>query len=69
MRLIFLTGQQLFYLDPGSGSFILQMLIAGVLGAGLGITIFWNRIKTLFGKGSPQQPDEEDETEDGDESK
>jgi len=68
MHQIFLTGKQLFYLDPGSGSFILQMLIAGVLGAGLGITIFWNRIKSLFGKGSPQAG-EEDETEDGDEPK
>jgi len=57
-------GQQFFYLDPGSGSFILQMLIAGILGAGLAITIFWGKIKRLFGKGKAQSADSEDETDD-----
>jgi hypothetical protein len=68
LNLLF-NSHQFFYLDPGSGSFIIQMLIAGVLGAGLGITIFWNKIKSLFGKGKPQQDESEDETEDEDESK
>ena len=63
---VFILNQRFFYLDPGSGSFILQMLIAGLLGAGLGITIFWNRIKSLFGKGAPrQEEDDEDEMDDG----
>lgn len=33
------------YLDPGSGSYLLQLLIAGLLGAGLVIRMNWNRIK------------------------
>jgi hypothetical protein len=67
LNLIFI-GSQFFYLDPGSGSFILQMLIAGFLGAGLGITIFWNRLKALFGKGKPKPEESEDDAEDADES-
>ena len=67
IHLLFVRGL-LFYLDPGSGSFILQMLIAGVLGAGLAITIFWNRIKSLFGKGTANPDDTEDETDDGSKS-
>ena len=33
------------YLDPGSGSFILQILAAFLLGAGVAIRMQWRRIK------------------------
>ena len=36
------------YLDPGSGSFILQMLIAGLLGVLFSIKMMWGRIKEFF---------------------
>jgi len=36
------------YLDPGSGSFILQLLIGGILGASLAIKIFWRKIKAFL---------------------
>lgn len=36
------------YLDPGTGSFILQMLIAGVLGALFALKVFWKQIKAFF---------------------
>lgn len=48
------------YLDPGSGSILIQLLIAALLGAGLFIRTQWAKIKGLFG-GSP---DEESETDD-----
>lgn len=38
----------LHYLDPGSGSFIIQMLVAGFLGASLAFSIFWKKIKSIF---------------------
>jgi hypothetical protein len=40
----------LLYLDPGSGSFLIQLLIAGLAGAGIAIAISWGRIKRLFKK-------------------
>jgi hypothetical protein len=64
MHSFLIIGQQFFYLDPGSGSFIVQMLIAGFLGAGLAITIFWKKIKSFFGKGTTQSDDSEEETDD-----
>jgi hypothetical protein len=36
------------YLDPGSGSYILQILIAALLGASVGIKIYWKRIKHML---------------------
>ena len=38
------------YLDPGFGSMVLQLVLAGLLGAGVLIRVFWKRIKTLFTK-------------------
>jgi hypothetical protein len=49
------------YLDPGSGSIIIQMLIAALLGVGLIVRTQWGRIKKLFGRGKPEN--EEDESE------
>ncbi len=52
------------YLDPGSGSFLIQLLLAVVLGAGVAIKIYWNKIKTLFGGKKPetmQTTEEKDE--------
>jgi len=36
------------YLDPGTGSYIFQLLIAGLLGAMFAIKVFWLRIKNFF---------------------
>jgi len=48
------------YLDPGSGSYLIQLLIAGALGAVLVIRMQWDRIKNVFRrKGEkPSDPDE-----------
>lgn len=36
------------YLDPGSGSMILQIVLGGLAGAALVIKTFWHRIVTFF---------------------
>ncbi len=36
------------YLDPGTGSFVLQMLVAGFLGAVLYVKTAWQSIKFFF---------------------
>jgi len=38
------------YIDPGTGSFIIQILIAGLCGGLLAIKLFWNNIKSVFSK-------------------
>lgn len=57
---------KLNYLDPGSGSLLVQLLAAGLLG-GIGILLkmFWGRIKAFF-KGEkyiPPQPGADEEGE------
>ena len=48
------------YLDPGSGSYLIQLLIAGALGAALVVRMQWDRIKSLFRRKDekPSDPDE-----------
>ena len=36
------------YLDPGTGSYIFQLLIAGAVGLAFVIKVFWGRIKGFF---------------------
>ena len=38
------------YLDPGTGSLILQTVIGVLVGGLLAIKIFWGRIKSFFGR-------------------
>ena len=36
------------YLDPGSGSYMLQLLIAGALGALFALRLYWSRVREFF---------------------
>jgi hypothetical protein len=49
------------YLDPGSGSMLLQLLIAGLLGAGLFLRASWSKIVLLFRRGDEAENQEEDD--------
>lgn len=49
----------LAYLDPGSGSFLIQLVIAGLLGAALAVRMSWGRIKGLFRRKGDTPPDSE----------
>ena len=54
----------LLYLDPNSGSILVQMLIAAGLGLSLAVKVYWTKIKSLFrGKKAQGAPavDENDE--------
>jgi hypothetical protein len=37
------------YLDPGSGSMMMQLLLGGVAGGVVLVRMYWNRLLTRFG--------------------
>jgi hypothetical protein len=41
------------YLDPGTGSIVLQAVMAGVVGALAVVRLYWSRIKRLVGRHDP----------------
>jgi hypothetical protein len=45
------------YLDPGSGSMIVQILVGGVAAVGVSLKLFWRRILTLLRIRKPDQPE------------
>jgi hypothetical protein len=45
----FARGQNA-YLDPGSGSYLLQLLLAGLVGGALVIRASWDNVKNFFRK-------------------
>jgi hypothetical protein len=51
------------YIDPGTGSLIIQVLIGVLVGGLVAAKIFWGRIKTffrgLFSRGSKQIKDDD----------
>ncbi len=38
------------YLDPGTGSFILQALLGAIAAAAVAVTTFWSRIRMLVAR-------------------
>lgn len=36
------------YVDPGTGSFLLQMLVAALLGFLLTLRLYWQKLKSLL---------------------
>ncbi len=45
------------YLDPGTGSMLLQLLLGGVAGALVVGKLYWHRIKVFFGRGAAPDRD------------
>jgi hypothetical protein len=51
------------YLDPGSGSFIIQIAIAALLGLGVAIRASWSSIKKFLGM-KPKTEDDDNDADD-----
>lgn len=54
----------LAYLDPGTGSIILQVVLASLLAIAVGFRMFWRKIKGIFRKEtSVEDPEAENDDE------
>jgi hypothetical protein len=51
------------YLDPGSGSFLLQLLIAALLGGLFLLKAYWGKISAFFRRVTNRQSIDQDEDE------
>lgn len=51
------------YLDPGSGSYLLQLLIAGALGALFALRLYWSRVKGYFARIFGKSEDDEEQAD------
>ena len=47
------------YLDPGTGSVVLQIILGGLAGAAVADKLYWYKIKSVIGLGGKAAPGEE----------
>ena len=45
------------YLDPGTGSMILQLMLGGVAGVALAGKLYWQRLQSIFGMKRRKEPE------------
>lgn len=50
----------LAYIDPGSGSFILQVVVGAILGASVAVKMYWARLRAYFGSRSERNDGDAD---------
>jgi hypothetical protein len=59
--LLLTAGPAFAYLDPGTGSMLLQVILGGVAAVGVAVKLFWYKIRAAFGGGkaatAPDEPD------------
>jgi len=44
------------YLDPGTGSFIIQILLASLLGIGVALKVYWKKIIAFLKESKKDSP-------------
>ncbi len=53
------TSPAYAYLDPGTGSMLVQMLLGGVAGAMVIGKLYWHQVKAIFGRRPQEISDQE----------
>lgn len=61
LAILFLTAVEPLqaYLDPGSGSMLLQVILGGIAAIGVALKLFWYRIRVAVGIGKKSAGEDE----------
>jgi hypothetical protein len=55
LALLLFSADLLAYLDPGSGSMLLQVVLGGIAAVGVALKLYWYRIKAILGFGKREE--------------
>ena len=47
------------YLDPGTGSMMLQVILGGIAAVGVAIKLYWHKLRAKFGMAKKENTDDE----------
>jgi hypothetical protein len=61
MLLTFPTAAIFAYLDPGSGSFLIQLAVAAIVGLLVVLRLQWQKVKKFFGRGGSSEAEDDDD--------
>lgn len=57
--LLMLVTDAFGYLDPGTGSMLLQVILGGIAAVGVAIKLYWHRLRAAFGMAKKADPEDE----------
>lgn len=60
VMLILTSTTAMAYLDPGTGSMLLQVILGGVAAIGVAVKLYWHKLRAALGM--KKKPTEEDES-------
>lgn len=62
--LVLFTQPAWAYLDPGTGSMLLQVILGGIAAVGVALKLGWHKIRAALGfAAKPDEDDDEQESE------
>lgn len=47
------------YLDPGTGSMLLQVILGGVAAVAVAIKLYWHKLRAAFGAAKKEEPEDD----------
>lgn len=47
------------YLDPGTGSMLLQVILGGVAAVGVAVKLYWHKLRVYFGVGKKEESEDD----------
>ncbi len=56
--LLYMTDTEA-YLDPGTGSMLLQVILGGVAAVGVAVKLYWHKLRVSFGMGKKEDPEDD----------
>ena len=56
--LLYMTDTEA-YLDPGTGSMLLQVILGGVAAVGVAVKLYWHKLRVAFGMGKKEDPEDD----------
>lgn len=59
LMLLATTESAFAYLDPGTGSMLLQVILGGIAAVGVALKLFWHKIRVALGMSKKPAVEEE----------
>jgi hypothetical protein len=56
---VLLSESAFAYLDPGTGSMLLQVILGGIAAVGVALKLFWHKIRVAVGLSKKPSPEDE----------
>ncbi len=57
--LLLMFSDAVAYLDPGTGSMLLQVILGGIAAVGVAIKLYWHKLRAAFGFARKADPEDE----------